>query len=172
VFADSYFHGLRRDRTVNAFIPVYLFELRLKDVLRGKRRADPLVKPPELASLPEYDDIRARISRLHALHEVNRQGLVVYNLVKRRRPAPPAIANDLDARLRARMAADGHGPLHIGRAVSMEYNAGFDSIYVVHYPSARYYGELLTSQHYRTMVDSYRLLDTMIVPTVPMTNRL
>lgn len=172
VFADSYFHGLRRNRAASAFIPVYLLRLRVLDLLKGKWRADPLVSPPELASLPEYDDIRTRVSQLHALHEKNRRGLVVYSLVKRARPAPPSTANNLDIRLRARMAAHSHGPLHMGRAVSMEYNAGFDSIYAVHYPSARYYAQLLTSQYYHTLLNNYRLSDTMIVPTVPITDRL
>ncbi len=172
VFADSYFHGLRRDRTVNAFIPQYFLRLRFYDILRGKWRVDPLVKAPELVSMPEFDDIRSKVSRLHALHEINRQGLVVYSLVKRNRSAAPAVAGDPDARLRARMAAHSHGPLHIGRAVSMEFNAGFDSIYIVHYPSARYYGDLLSSQFYHTLVDNHRLSDAMIVPTVPITYRL
>lgn len=172
LFADSYMHGMYRDARQSGLTPFKQLKLRLLDLIRGKWRAEPLVDLPELKALPKYDDIRGQLSRLHALNAVNAQALVVFNVVTHKRPEPSAPTPDYNNQLHARLAALGLGPLHIGRFKRLEHNSRFDFVFVMHYPSARYFAQLLSSQFYDTLVNNYRVVDAMIVPTVPITDRL
>ncbi|MFT4519513.1 MAG: hypothetical protein ACI9JM_001909 [Halioglobus sp.] len=70
------------------------------------------------------------------------------------------------------MAALGHGPLHVGRSVPMEGEENFDSVFIVHYPSVKYFAELLCSQYFPSIVNNKQLVDIMAVPTVPITEQV
>ncbi|MDZ7781626.1 MAG: hypothetical protein U5K56_01300 [Halioglobus sp.] len=169
VFADSYLHGMRRDRVAALMIPQKLLKLRLLDVLRGRWRPPSLEPSRAFAAAPEFDVWRRRISRLHALHVLNDRGLVVINLVKRNSPAQPFGDVALTRAMLSLMAARGHGPLHLGHAVALEGNARFDDVLVIHYPSPDYYAELLRSQLFQSALKNGQAADTMLVASVPVT---
>ena len=135
-------------------------------------RPDSLVELPELLALPEYDPIRGYLRRLHAAHEISRDALVVYNLASRSRVSNGSAAPDLTDSLLTRLARKAMGPLHVGRFSRIEHNAVFDTVYVVQYPSARDFGELLCSQYHGTITNHPQLADGLIIPTVPITSRL
>lgn len=75
-------------------------------------------------------------------------------------------------RLISRMAALSHGPLHIGRSVALEKSASFNRVYILYYPSTRYYADMLSSQFYFNIGGYRQLGDAIRVPTVPITARL
>jgi hypothetical protein len=171
-FADSYVHAMRRNRLRNFFIPQLLLRRRLREILRGKWRTEPLQDAPMFATFPEYEIWRTRAARLRALHAINNDSLVVYSLLKRGNRAQQAAYADLAREMTTRMAALGYGPLHMGRAVALEDVARFDQVFVVQYPSAGYYAELLASQFFQRMTGENLLADTLAVFTVPITDRL
>lgn len=172
LFADSYIHGMRRNRKASANIPWDMLYTRLKNILSGKWRIPPMVESAQFATAPELQAWRDRASRLRALYEVNREGLVVYNLVKYSTGGPQDAADSFGDELLSRMAAHGYGPLHVGRSVALEGFARYDRVFAVFYPSARYFADLLTSQYFPSFVGSKLLHDTLRIPTVPITDRL
>lgn len=172
LFADSYYHAMRRNRRVSAAIPRSLLALRLRDILRGKWRVEPFRPSPEFKTFPEFQGWRSRVDRLMALHEVNRTGLVVFNLVKFPSPGGQDTVEAVSAGLLSRMAALGYGPLHIGRPVALEKLARFDRVFVIFYPSARYFAEMLSSQYYAAMTGLRLPGDAIRLPTVPVTAQI
>ena len=172
LFAESYIHGMRRNRRRSASVPLYMLRRRLLDTLTGHWHPEPLQPSPEFATSPEYAVWRARVSRLRALHEINRHGAVVFNLVKYDTGRSSGMGTHNTDTLLSRMAALDHGPLHIGRCVALEEFARFDRVYITFYPSARYLADLLSSQYFLAMTGQSRIADIVRVPTVPITYRL
>lgn len=172
LFADSYIHGMRRNRSVSASFPQLLLRRRLKDLLLGRWRVEPLQASQEFATSANYEIWRSRVSRLRALHEINRHGLVMYNLIKFSAPGYEGALDIYGSEMLSRMAALDHGPLHVGRSVALEGFARFDRVYIVYYPSARYLADLLSSQYFRGIVGINTLGDMIRLPTVPITDRL
>jgi len=171
-FADSYVHAMRRNRQRNLAVPQRLLRLRLRDILCGRWRTEPLQDAPMFSTFPEYELWRTRAARLRALHAINRHSLVVFSLLKRGNRAQQAEYADLARELASRMAALGHGPLHMGRPVALEDVARFDQVFVIQYPSAGYYADLLASQFFQRITNEKLLADTFSVFTVPITDRL
>jgi len=171
-FADSYVHSMRRNRQKNLGVPQFLLRLRIRDIVSGKWRVEPLQISPVFTTFPEYATWRTREARLRAVNAINSQGLVVYSLVKRGNPEQQANHALFGRQMASRMAALGRGPLHMGRAVALEDFARFDQVLVIHYPSANYFAELLSSQFFAGASGKNLLGDSMTVFTVPITDRL
>lgn len=172
LFSDSYIHGMRRNRRMSSSFPMLLLRRRVMDLLLGRWRPEPLQTSQEFATSAEYDIWRSRVSRLQALNEINRHGLVVYNLIKFSTKGYDDVLDTYGSELLSRMAALDHGPLHVGRSVALEEFARFDRVYIVYYPSARYLADLLTSQYFQSITGINTLGDMIRLPTVPITDRL
>lgn len=172
LFEESYLFGMQRLGPMRTLTPLSQLWLMTRGLLRGRFRDEALVELPELLALPEHDAIRGYLRRLHAVHEISRDALVVYNLASRRRASAALPSPDLTENLLGRLARKAMGPLHVGRFARIEHNAVFDTVYVVQYPSARYFGELLGSQYHDTITNHPQLADSLIIPTVPITSRL
>jgi hypothetical protein len=171
-FADSYLYGMRRSRQSNLSIPWFLLRRRLLDILSGKWRTAALVPSTVFATFPEYDIWRLRAARLRAFNAINSKGLVVYSLVKRGNRQQQANSALFDRQMASLMAAQSHGPLHMGRPVALEDLARFDQVLGVHYPSAEYFADLLGSQFFDDITASKQLGDYLAVFTIPITDRL
>lgn len=172
VFADSYLHGMQRDRGAGLMIPQKLLKLQLLEVLRGRWRPPSLEPHPAFDAAPEFDVWRQRIARLHALHVLNDRGLVVINLIKHNNPAQPVRDVALSRAMLLLMAAHRHGPLHFGRSIALEGNARFDDILAIYYPSPDYYAQLLYSQLFHSTLKDMQAADLMVVSTAPLTGML
>lgn len=172
LFADSYYHAMRRHRKISAAMPRLLLALRLKDILKGKWRVEPFRPSPEFNTFPEFQVWRDRVGRLMALHEVNRTGLVVFNLLKFPSPGGQDAVEEFGASLLSRMAALGYGPLHVGRSVGLENVARFDRVFIVYYPSSRYFADMLSSQYCASLTGVRLPGDALRVPTVPVTAQI
>ena len=172
VFSASYVHGMRRNCHRNLAIPQFLLRLRFFDIVSGKWCVKPLQSSPVFATFPEYATWRTREARLRAINTINSQCLVVYSLVKRGNREQQA-NNELFGRsMASRMAALGHGPLHMGRSVALEDFARFDQVLVIQYPSANYFADLLSSQFFQGVIGNNLLADSLTVFTIPITDRL
>jgi uncharacterized protein (DUF1330 family) len=171
-FSDSYLHAMRRSCKSNISIPLLLLRLRLKELLLGHWRLEPFQASTAFETFPEYQVWRSRQARLWALNKVNGDGLVIYNLNKRGTSQQRAAYAAYGRQMSVRMAALGHGPLHVGRSVALEGRARFDQVIVIHYPSASYYADLLSSQFYQNILGKRQLSDSLSVVTIPVTHRL
>ncbi len=171
-FAESYLHGMRRNRQTNLSIPLFLLRRRLRDVFYGKWRVEPLVPSPVFATFPAYEIWRLRAARLRASNAINREGMVVYSLVKRGSRELQAGNAVFNRQMASRMAAEGYGPLHMGRPVALESLARFDLAVASYYPSAEYVADLLGSQFFGSITGGKQLGDYLAVFTIPITDRL
>ena len=172
LFADSYLHGMRRNRRVSATIPQILLRRRVRDLLTGKARVAPLETSNAFQTFPEFQVWRNRVDRLHALYEINRNGLVLFSLVKYSQTSFQGPLDAFGSRLLSRMAALSHGPMHIGRTVAVEEFSRFDRVYIVYFPNARYFAELLGSNMFNSVAGDQQLSDMLQVATAPITYRL
>ena len=172
IFADSYSLGMRRNRSVSLAMPQRLLKLRLKNLLTGHWRIEPLRPLPKFSESPEFGRWRDGVTRLRALHAVNRDGLVVFSLLRKGSQREQAAEDSYRSSIFSRMATLDHGPLHIGHPVALEGNARFSSIFVVHYPSAGYFADLLSSQFFHSVIGDHRVGDNCTVPTVPITEKV
>ncbi len=171
-FAESYLHGMRRNRQKNIAIPQFLLRRRIKDILSGLWRVEPLEPSPMFATFPEYETWRGREARLRACNQINGNGMVVYSLVKRGNRTQQPDDTLFDKQMGSRMAALSHGPVHMGRSVALENLARFDQVFGIHYPSAGYFADLLASQYGKNIIGSTQFSDYLAVFTVPITDRL
>ena len=171
-FADSYIHGMRRDRQKNLAVPQFLLRQRIRDIVSGRWRVEPLQMSPVFATFPEHASWRTGETRLRAINTINNQGLVVYSLVKRGNREQQSDLELFGRNMASRMAALSHGPLHMGRSVALEGFARFDQVLVIHYPSANYFADLLSSKLFQGVIGKNLLGDSLTVYTIPITNRL
>jgi hypothetical protein len=172
VFAHSYLHGMRRNRRDSLLMPQWLLRRRMQDLLTGRWRIEPLQSSLAFETAPEFQLWRNRVSRLSALHEINRDGCVIFNLVKYGTAGHQDLAEIYGGKLLSRMAALHHGPLHMGRSVALEEFARFDRVYIAYYPSARYFADLIASQYFHNIAGSKLMGDSFRVATAPITARL
>ena len=138
----------------------------------GHWRVEPFQTSTAFQTFPEHQVWRNRQARLWALNKVNGEGLVIYNLYKRGSSQQRAAYAAYGRQMSVRMAALGHGPLHIGRSVALEGRARFDQVVVIQYPGAGYYADLLSNQFYQSIVGKRQLSDSLSVVTIPITDRL
>ncbi len=66
------------------------------------------------------------------------------------------------------MAEMGNGPMHMGRAVTLEGDADFDNVIIVYYPGVDYFAEMIQSEFFTGIVGGKQLGDTLSSPTVPL----
>lgn len=172
LFEDSYLHAMRRHRHRCSMLPLLLLRLRLGQLLRGRWRAPSLAVQPDYPTSPRYDDWRAREARLRAAHQVNPAGLVTLNFIKRGNALQQAAYERLNDALLDLMAAEGYGPLHMGRSVALEGVARFDDIFAAYFPSAEYFAQLVTSALFHEHFTRDATSDQLWVATVPITDSL
>lgn len=65
------------------------------------------------------------------------------------------------------LAEHGGGPMHIGKAVTLEGNADFDQIAIVYYPGIEFFFSLVRSNFFQSIVGGKQLGDDLAVLTVP-----
>ena len=70
------------------------------------------------------------------------------------------------------MARGGHGPMHMGAAVTLEGDAAFDGVILVYYPGVRYFHDLTGSTFFGGIVGDKQLGDTQATVTVPILHLL
>ncbi len=70
------------------------------------------------------------------------------------------------------MAEVGHGPVHVGAAVTLEGDADFDRVVLVYYPGVKYFIDMVQSKFYTGIFGEKQLGDTLSTPTVPILHRL
>lgn len=171
-FADSYAHGMQRACVPNLLIPQALLGLRVTDVLRGSWKAPPLETVPEPEQPELLAELRARQADLLRLRPVNDLALVVFNLTLPGTPEEQAADRSYGVKMVRRMAALAHGPMHMGKAVTLAGDARFENVVVVYYPGVSYFAKLLGSRFFQGIIGDKKLGDTQAVPTVPILSLL
>jgi hypothetical protein len=172
-FARTYSHGMKRSRLLSLALPQFLLGLRLVDLVKGNLRAQPLEPLPEPAAIPaEFGLLKDRIGQLRDLAPVNSEAVVIFNLMQPGDAQQQAANRSYGFKMMTRMAALAHGPIHVGRAVTLDGAVDFQEVAIVYYPGVEYFAELVGSRFFLGIIGNKQLGDTVSVPTVPILSRL
>ena len=168
-FETTYTHGMKRSALANlALVQGFLLSRVMQAVT-----FQPSVLPfePAAAGPVEVATDDQRATMLAEL-ELGRDAVFVANLIKTGTPEEAAADARYSGAMMAAMARGGHGPLHIGTAVTLEGDASFDMVAFVYYPGVRYFHDLTGSTFFRNIIGDKRLGDTQSTVTVPILHLL
>jgi len=112
------------------------------------------------------------IDRLTDEAELGRDAAVVVNLILPGDEGQRAADRGYVDRMLGMMAEVGNGPMHMGRAVTLEGDARYESIAIVYYPGVHFFRDMLESRFYQGIVGGKQLGDNQSSITVPILERL
>jgi hypothetical protein len=169
-FSNSYALGMERFKWLNLALPIGLLGIRTVDILKRTPARYPFKPAGDIDQIPAAaQERRARVvGGLLANREYGKDAVVVLNFIKNGSKEEREANSGYGAEMFALMAEMGNGPMHIGRAVTLEGDAEFDNVIVVYYPGVEYFAELLQSEFFTGIVVGKQLGDTLSSPTVPL----
>lgn len=166
---------MRRSAWFNLALPMVLLARRVEDVLRGR----PARHPFQPGDLPAPDDARGpeRARALETLrtpqpHDLGRDAVVVVNFVRHGTPEQRERDAVYAHEMLGLMAEQGHGPMRMGRAVTLQGDVRYDRVALVYYPGAAYFAELVQSRFYGGIFGDKQLGDSLAIITAPILDRL
>jgi hypothetical protein len=171
-FQRTYSHGMQRPEILNLGVPQFLLFRMFFDMLKGNWTAPALVPVFDAPESVRALMLNERMADLLRLAPVNDQALVVFNLMQPGTSEEQKANTGYGSKMLTRMASLAHGPMHVGRAITLEGRAAFENVVIVYYPGVAYFAELLGSQFFQEIIGDKKLGDTLAVPTVPILSRL
>ncbi len=168
-FARTYSHGMQRAALANLMIPQAFLATRVRQLVT---RA-PSLYPFEPAPKEEWVIPKeAPFERLSAERELGAQAAVVVNLILPGSEAEVAADRQYVGHMFELMAQMGNGPLHMGRAVTLEKGTRYQNVAIVYYPGVEYFRSMLESRFYQGIIGRKQLGDNQSSITVPILGRL
>jgi len=171
-FDATYHHGMQRSAAFNLAMPMILLGIRVVDILKGVSVIDPY----DRASDEDLEGRNLAMERIRpaieAARAYNENAAVVFNLARSGSAAAQEANRAYGRKMVGLFAANGHGPSHMGKSVTIEGDAEFDDVNIVYYPGIDYLISLMRSKFYNGIVGGKQLGDTQAIPTVPILDRL
>ncbi len=169
-FANSYALGMRRSPWLNLAIPIGLLGKRALDIATRH----PARYPFQPAENPDRALAEQQLRREHVVggllanREYGKDAVVVLNFVKNGSAEQRAANSGYGSEMLGLMAEMGNGPMHVGKAVTLEGDADFDNVVIVYYPGVEYFEQMIQSEFFTRIVGGKQLADTLSSPTVPL----
>jgi uncharacterized protein (DUF1330 family) len=168
-FAATYSHGMHRLVLLNLAVPGLLLARRALDLVTRRPRRTPFQPTP----LEERDErTRDAAERLCELRAYGGDAVVIANLLKQGNAEERAANRRYGLAMAGLFAEKGHGPMHVGRAVTLEGQARFDHVALVYYPGVDYLTRMIESSFFNEIVADKQPGDTLSLPTVPVLRQL
>jgi hypothetical protein len=171
-FAETFSQGFDRPVLLNLAIPQLLLALRAFRIATGKPSHHPFVPAEPGRRDPRTLESKDGRASLDGLRELGERAVVIVNLLKHGTAEQRKADRRYGLAMAGLFAEDGHGPMHIGRAVAVEGDAAFDRVALVYYPGIDYLRELMGSTFFNGIVAGKQPGDTLAAPTVPVLARL
>ena len=163
-FATTYTHGMKRSALANLALVQRFLLSRFVQAVTFQPPVLPFEPAPPGSIEVATDEQRATLLEEG---ELGRDAILVANLLQAGTPEEAAADAQYTAAMMALMARGGHGPMHMGPAVTLEGDASFDMVGLVYYPGVRYFHDLTGSTFFRNIIGDKRLGDTQATVTVP-----
>ena len=169
-FASSYAHGMQRSAALNLFVPVVLLAKRVWNYVTFTPSRYPFEPAEITVDVPARvrDQKEQLLERLLANREYGRDAVVILNFLKDGDSDERKDMEGYGSAMLDLMAETGNGPVHIGRAVTVEGNASFDNVAIVYYPGVEYLAEMIQSKYFSGIFGGKRLSDSLGLLTVPL----
>jgi hypothetical protein len=169
---DSHVHGFQRSALLNLVIPVGLGALRLRDVVLRKEPILPFQPVREEDALPPLLVKRKEIRQLDAYRDVREDAVVIFNLIQPGTAEQRAADRAYGLAMVRGMAEGGYGPMHMGRAVTVEGDSEFAQFAAVYYPGIDHMQAMIDSAFMNRIAPNKQLADTLAVATIPVLSKL
>ena len=172
-FTQVYSLGMKRSAGLNLGIPALLLARRVSQIARREPARYPFTPVPglkvALAQAPAEDRKRMETfaAALQENLEYGRDGMVIFNFAKNGTSEERKANADYGGEMFALFAEVGAGPMHLGKSVTLEGEADFDQVIIVHYPGVEFFGEMMTSGFYQGIFPGKQLGDDLSSLTVP-----
>lgn len=167
-FSATYTHGMKRSALANLGLVQGFLQSRVMQAVTFQ----PSVLPFEPAAGPGEVAAGGQRAKMLEERELGRDAIFVANLIKTGTPEEAAADARYSGAMMAAMARGGHGPLHMGTAVTLEGDASFDRVAFVYYPGVQYFHDLTGSTFFRNIIGDKQLGDTQSTVTVPILHLL
>lgn len=170
-FERVYMHGFQRSALANLMIPQALLKLRATDILRGAPSSFPFT-PVGDEAFPSQKAMIEEVKALEKHRHVCEDAVVVFNLIKPGTAAQRAADHEYTQSMMSAMAEGAHGPMHVGRAVTVEGDAKFSAVAVVYYPGIDHMQNMIGSTFMNRIGEGKQQGDSLAVVTVPFLSKL
>lgn len=170
-FAETYTHGVIRGSALNLVLPIGLLVIRLGDLLRRRPSMLPYV-PVGDDAMPDLRRMMKRVERLDQFRDLKDDAVVIFNLIKPGNKNQRKADRSYTQQMISGMAEGSYGPMHIGRAVSVEGDARFNTFAVVYYPGIDHVQAMIGSTFMNRIGGGKQLGDSLAVATIPILSRL
>jgi hypothetical protein len=164
-------HGATRPVALNLMIPVGLLLLRIRNILLRTPSAFPF-EPVGKAAMPQLLEAMKEIEQLDAYRGIKDDAVVVFNLIQPGNQAQQKADRSYSLSMVSAMAEGGYGPIHAGRAVSVEGDARFTQFVSVYYPGIDHMHAMIGSTFMNRIGSGKQLGDSLAVATVPVLSKL
>jgi uncharacterized protein (DUF1330 family) len=168
-FARIYSHGMKRSALPNLLIPQVFLATRLRQIATGAPARFPFEPAPKEEWVIPQD---APFERLSAERELGAEAAVVVNLQLPGSAEQVAADRQYVGEMFELMAEMGNGPLHMGRAVTLERDTHYENVAIVYYPGVEYFRNMIESRFYQAIIGRKQLGDNQSSITVPILHRL
>jgi len=166
--------GMQRGATQNLVVSLVMLQKRIRHFLSR----DPATYPFEPVEVPA-DRGRQAAARSALLEQVvtennafSEDALVIINFQKFGDASQKRANSKYGDAMMSMLAEMGHGPVHLGRAVTLEDDVDFDQVAIVSYPGIEYFVEMVQSKFYTGIFGGKQLGDDLSSPTVPILQHL
>jgi hypothetical protein len=166
--------GMARKATLNLVVSLAMLQKRIRHFFS---RA-PATYPFEPVEVPadrrrQVDTQRIFLEQVAAENEAfSEDALVIINFQKFGSASETRENSKYGDSMMSMLAEVGHGPVHLGRAVTLEDDVDFDQVAIVSYPGIKYFVEMVQSQFYTGIFGGKQLGDDLSSPTVPILQHL
>ena len=167
--ASVYSLGMKRSAGINLALPALLLGQRVSQLVRGEPPRYPFKPVSRLSEAPP--EARERMNTfadlLGANLEYGREALVIFNFAKEGTSKQRKANAGYGGEMFGLFAETGAGPLHMGKAVTLEGDADFDQVIIVFYPVVEFFVEMIVSEFYQGIFPGKQLGDDLSSLTVP-----
>ena len=168
----SYVHGFRRPAMTNLLIPLALGGLRVRDILLRRKPILPFEPLALEDAVPPIQAKRKEILAFNDYRDIRDDAVLVVNLILPGTADQQAADRAYSGAMLRGMAEGGYGPMHMGRAVSVEGEHNYKQFVAVYYPGIDYMHAMIGSTFINRVGPGKQLGDTLAVATIPVLAKL
>lgn len=168
----SYVHGFRRPALSNLGIPLALGGMRLRDILLRRKPILPFEPLALEDALPPIQDKRKEILVFEDYREIRDDAVLIVNLILPGTADQRAADRAYNGAMMRGMAEGGYGPMHMGRAVTVEGDLNYKQFVAVYYPGIDHMHAMIGSTFINRVGPGKQLGDTLAVATIPVLAKL
>ena len=168
----SHLSGFRRPAIPNLLIPILLGALRLRDIALRRPRILPFTPVPDADAIPELQMKRKEMDVLDEYRDIRDDAVVIVNWLLPGDAEQRAADRAYTGEMTRGMAEGGYGPMHIGRAVTIEGDSRFRQFAAVYYPGIDHMQAMIGSRFMNGIARGKQLGDTLAIATIPVLSKL